>query len=262
MLGALTLLVFGLLAGSFLYNYAARYGEKSVWRGRSECPRCGHTLDFRDLIPLFSFLASRGRCRHCGKRISRRYPAVEIATGALFVLVWLWISPESGDFWEGLRLAFYLYLAAVAVVLTLIDIRLKLLPDKVVGPALALSLAYLILETLAGRLDSLELLWHVLAGLAAAMAFLAIVLVSGGRWMGGGDVKLFALIGLLTGWPGIVVATLVAFWSAAVPSLILLGAGRRKMADQIPFGPFLILGGAVALVWSESIIDWYLKLLG
>lgn len=262
MLGALICFVFGLLSGSFLYNYAVRYGKKSVWRGRSACPQCGHSLASRDLAPLFSFLVSRGRCRYCGKRISWQYPAVEIATGALFALVWLWISPRLDDLWEMVRLAFYLYLAAVAVVLTLIDIRQKLLPDKVVAPALALSLGYLVLETLGGRLASLELLWHVLAGLAAAAAFLAIVLASRGRWMGGGDVKLFALIGLLAGWPGILVATLAAFWSAAIPSLILLGLGRRKMADQIPFGPFLILGGAVTLVWSESIIDSYLKLLG
>jgi leader peptidase (prepilin peptidase) / N-methyltransferase len=260
-----TLIFFGagLILGSFLFNYAVRYGAReTALRGRSKCPHCGHLLGGRDLVPVVSYLAARGRCRYCEKKLSWQYPVAEIITGAALAGLWLWLRPDLTNFGQVVELLFFGYLLAAGIVLVIIDLRQKLLPDRVVVPALIVTAGYLGWQALTGMLTGPELAEYLLAGLLAGGSFLGLVAASRGRWMGGGDVKLFALVGLLLGWPGVIVATLAAFWSAAALSLGLVALGRKGFADEIPFGPFLIGGAAIALVWGEEVISSYLKLLG
>ena len=248
--------------GSFVYNYAHRYLEGTkVWRGRSRCPHCKHDLAAKDLVPVLSYLYFRARCRYCKKPISWQYPVAELVTGSLFAIIYAWLNPSALTAVAVVTLGYYWYLACVAVIISTVDLRAKIIPDRVIGPAVVVTLAFLIFKSLDSSLGGGGLGAHLLTGLGAGLAFLSIVMVSNGRWMGGGDVKLFALIGLVLGWPGLLVGAMSAFWIGAAVSLGLIAFGSKKLADQIPFGPFLLLGAAIALGWGSGLADWYVKLV-
>jgi prepilin signal peptidase PulO-like enzyme (type II secretory pathway) len=252
----------GLIFGSFLNAYTFRLiSGESAWRGRSHCPHCHKTLEARDLIPLFSFLLLRGRCRYCRKPISWQYPLVEAATALLFVGAGLFAGTPSGELSYLVPLVFYLYFVLVAVALVIVDIRVKLIPDRVILPAMIGAALLHLVQVWFGTTE-LGSCWVFLAAAFGGGGGLYLVAVISERiarreTMGGGDIKLTFLIGLLVGWPGLLVALLVAFWAGAIVGVCLLAFGSRRLADQIPFGPFLVLGAAVALVWGDALVRFF-----
>jgi leader peptidase (prepilin peptidase) / N-methyltransferase len=255
----------GLIFGSFCNAYIYRYSSgESVWRGRSHCPDCHHELKTTDLIPLFSFLLVRGRCRYCGRPISAQYPLVEAGTAVLFIGVALFVGPFHATAGYLIPLAIYLYLAIVAVVVTVIDLKIQIIPDRVILPAVIavviLHLAQVIYGTLSLR-GSLLMLCTAFgaAGLLWLVAEISQRIV-GKEAMGGGDIKLLFLIGLLVGWPAIVLAILIAFWTGAVVGILLIAFGGRNLADRIPFGPYLLIGAIVGLVWGKQLLARYIGL--
>jgi len=249
--------LFGLMAGSFLNCVIYRLEEnKSFLRGRSYCPRCKHKLGFFDLIPVLSFLALRGRCRYCQKNISWQYPLVELATGVLFLLFFE-VRPPSIDIWEVGPLLIVPFL----IIIFVYDLKHYLIPDKVIYPAIALVLIYDLwksdfLLSIFGKSDFL------ISALGAAAFFGVIVLISRGKWMGVGDVKLAFLMGLILGWPNVLVALFFAFSSGAIIGIGLIFARQKSLKSEVPFGPFLVVGTLVALFWGESIVNWYLSFYG
>jgi len=241
--------VFGLAIGSFLNVVIARVpAGRSIVRPPSACPGCGAQLAWHDNIPVLSFLVLHGRCRACGMPISWRYPLVEAITAAALVAAYVAFGPTADFLVAGLLLP-----ALIAV--TAIDLEHQLIPDAITLPWILVGL----LANLAtARISWVEPVIGILLG---GGVFLAIILASGGG-MGGGDLKLGAMLGAFLGWKALLFALFVAVVLGGVLAIALLASGLRKRKDPIPFGPFLALGGAMALFWGERVVGWYLSGFG
>jgi leader peptidase (prepilin peptidase)/N-methyltransferase len=249
--------LFGLLIGSFLNVVIWRVPRgESIVRPPSHCPGCDNPIAPRDNIPVVSWLLLRGRCRHCGTRISWRYPAVELATAGLFVAVAAKFGPHP-------ELPAYLYLAAIAIALTLIDLDHFRLPDPITLPSYAVGLVLLLIPAIA---DSDW--WpyeRALIGMAALFAFYDVVAFVAPKGMGGGDVKLAGILGLYLGWLGweeLAVGAFMAFLVGGIVSIGLVlfaGAGRKT---RVPFGPFMLIGAFIGIFAGHPIGHAYTSLLG
>ena len=238
-------LIFGLVIGSFLNVVIARLPEgKSLWSPRSACPACGATIAWYDNIPIASFVALRGRCRGCGIAIPWRYPIVEAATALAFVASYLVFGATADAVVAAALLA-----ALIAI--TAIDLRQQIIPDVITLPGIVVGFASSFVATRAGWLDSL-------IGIAVGGGiFLVIILASRGG-MGGGDMKLGAMLGAFLGWKLGLLALLLGVLSGGIVAIWLLAMGRKGRKEAIPFGPFLALGGAISLLWGDPILAWYL----
>lgn len=256
----LLVVIAGLLIGSFLNVVILRFHDgKSFVGGRSACPHCGHELTPVELIPVLSWLWQRGRCTKCTKPISIQYPLVEALTSIIFLVSYLSL-PHTTPL-DVFILLVWLVVAAGLLVLAVYDIRWYLLPDKIMLPLLAPAALLILVEAVAAQAPLLALK-SVGAAILFGGAFYSIAAISKGKWMGGGDIKLAFLMGLLLGLQKTTLAMILAFWSAAIIGLILIISGKKKRKDYIPFGPFLIGGTIVAYLWGQDIITWYLRISG
>ena len=246
---------------------------------RSQCPQCRHKLAWHDLVPVFSFIFLRGKCRYCKHPISWQYPLVEISTALIFSLIFnyqlliinnvssLKFSPAGGPpaGWQVLSLIFWLYIASALIVIFVYDLKHYIIPDKILFPAIAISIMYHVLSIMQAENYALYIihntLYYVGSAIGASAFFLLLVLISRGRAMGLGDVKFVFLMGLFLGWPNILVALFSAFFFGALVGLVLIFGGRKTLKSQVPFGPFLIAGTFIALFFGERIVSWYLHLL-
>lgn len=257
----LLIVTVGLFAGSFLTAFVDRLHDgRNFITGRSACDACKKTLGFLDLVPLFSWLALRGRCRHCGQRVSFYYPAVELATATAFTLFYLfWPLALTG--WELVLFIGYLPVLVGLLALAIYDLRWWLLPNRIIYPLLGWALSLLGLRIIAGEEAGLLLdaLWAFLAG--GGPFYLLFQLSK--RHIGGGDVKLGFLFGLLLlDWRLAVLTILLAGLLGTVIVLPLLAVGRRKklnLKDRLPFGPFLIAAFLIAFWFGSDLIKWYLN---
>jgi leader peptidase (prepilin peptidase)/N-methyltransferase len=243
---AILLFPAGLILGSFLSVVAHRVPRgESVVGGRSRCPGCGAQIAAYDNVPLVSWLLLRGRARCCGAPIAPRYPLIELVTGALFAATALAFHDEPG------QLALGLVLVSTLVAVTLTDLEKRIIPNKVLLVAAVLAVAIVAVT------DPASLPERAIAAAAAGGLLFAAALAYP-RGMGLGDVKLAATMGLFLGRE-VAPAILVALLAGSLVGLALIarhGAAARKQA--IPFGPFLALGGVVALFAGEQLVDWYL----
>ena len=264
--------LFGLAIGSFLNAFIYRlevqqklrpipHGRKkasiTVMSGRSFCPSCSHTLAWYDLIPLLSYILLKGRCRYCKAKISFQYPLVELATGILFVLVLL----KLGLVFSVLELFYLWAIASFLMVIFVYDLKHFLIPDKVLYPATLVAGLWYVVSSMAGWIPMYQILNTIYSAVGAAGFFLAIFLVSRGRAIGFGDVKLALFMGLFLGFPAILVALAIAFASGALVGLALIFLKKKTMRSEVPFGPFLIVGTFVALFWGEPLVNFYMNLI-
>jgi prepilin signal peptidase PulO-like enzyme (type II secretory pathway) len=243
--------ILGLAVGSFLncVIYRLETGE-SFLKGRSYCPHCKHILSWKDLIPIFSFLILKGKCRYCRRPISLQYPLVEFFTGILFVLFLIYGGRTSID------LIFYWVLTCFLIIIFVYDLKHYLIPDKIIYPAIAIAFLNQILTSNIEHLTS-----NLILGILPSLFFLTIVLISHETWMGFGDFKLSILMGLILGWPKIMVALFFAFFSGALVSLVLIFFRKKTLKSQIPFAPLLVIGTFFSIFFGEKLIDWYLNLI-
>jgi leader peptidase (prepilin peptidase)/N-methyltransferase len=241
---ALALAILGLVVGSFINVVVVRLpAGRSLWGPRSACPTCGTTIAWHDNIPVLSFIALRGRCRACSVWIGWRYPIIELTTAGAFVAAYACF----GLTWE---LPGAIVLLAMLVAITAIDLEHQIIPDLISLPGILTGVAATLAPSGRGLGDSL-------LGIAVAGGvFMAIILASGGG-MGGGDMKLGAMLGAFLGWKLALVAMFVAVAAGGVVGVGVLATGRKGRKDPIPFGPFLALGGAVALFWGPRLLTWY-----
>jgi len=263
--------VVGLAVGSFLNVVVYRVpAGMSVVAPASACPRCGHDIRARDNVPVVSWLALRGRCRDCATPISVRYPLVELATAVLFTLVVLRFGPALANAHDGLTAAIasielvaMLYLMAISVALTLIDLDVHRLPNALVLPA------YPVIAVLLTAAATLSGDWGAL--LRAAVGLLALgggylvlaVAVPGG--MGLGDVKLAGVLGLALaylGWGPLAVGAFGAFLLGGTFAIGLMVAGRAKRGSGIPFGPWMLGGAWLGVFVGQFVADGYLRIIG
>ena len=273
--GRIVVFLLGLATGSFLNVLIDRLPkEEPVLMGRSYCDHCHHKLSWYDLIPLLSFVLLRGRCRYCQKRISWQYPLVELVTGVLFVLG---SFGNLGRFGESLISLCYLFFVICSlIVIFFTDLKYGIIPDKVVFPAIGLVVLFHLMRVfcfvppseesrslschLGGGTSPGHLGGVLLAGLAVAAFFGLLVILTKGRGMGMGDVKLALLMGLFLGFPKILIALYFAFLTGALVSVILILGKKKKFGQTIPFGPFLVGGTIFALFYGSRAIDWWLAL--
>jgi len=253
--------IFGLSVGSFLNCVIYRLALPNPARrdlgglkSRSYCPHCKHNLGWQDLIPILSFLILKGKCRYCQKPISLQYPLVELATGILFLLI---VFRFSSDF---LFSIFCLLISCFLIIIFVYDLKHYIIPDKIIYPAIAIALIFNTFYSIFIINNSKFLIQSLLSALGAASFFLIIVLVSRGRWMGIGDIKLAFFMGLFLSFPGILIALFSAFLIGAVLGLWLVAFGKKTMKSEVPFGPFLVTGTFIALFFSQPLINWYWNL--
>lgn len=231
---------------------------------RSYCPHCKHILGWQDLIPVLSFLILKGKCRYCQKRISFQYPLVELATGILFVFIFqqsmvLWLSGSMAPWFFN---TFFLFLISCFLIIIFVyDLKHFIIPDKIIYPAILMSgIWYLVLSIFFNFYTRYEILNTIYAALGAAAFFLIIVLISQGKWMGIGDIKLAFFMGLFLGFPNILVALFLAFFIGAIIGVGLIAAGKKTIKSEVPFGPFLVTGTFIALFWGQQLTNCYQNL--
>ena len=258
---SLIVFVAGLAVGSFLNVVIFRLenGEKIV-NDRSRCLRCKHTLVWYDLVPVLSFIFLKGKCRYCGKKISWQYPLVEIGTGILFVMA---LNFQFSIFnFQFLTAALYsLLITSSLIVIFVYDLKHYIIPDKVIYPAIIVALGFNLFSNfynLQFTIYNSLFLNNIFAAFIASLFFLSIVVITKGKGMGGGDIKLAFLMGLILGWPVIIFSVFFAFISGSVVGVYLIIAGKKKMKSMIPFGPFLIFGTFIGMFWGKEIVEWYL----
>ena len=239
----------GLFVGSFLNVCIDRLPRgQSIIHPRSHCAACNRELATLDLIPLFSYLWLRGRCRYCQAHIPIRLPIVEGMTALLFALLLLYCDWKFG---LGLELGISLIYISLLTVIFIIDLENQLVLDKVVYPGMALALAFSFFWPGLGVVNSL-------IGGAIGLAAMALPFIIYRRGMGMGDVKLGALVGLISGYPLVFVALLLAMISGGLVAAVLLVFKIKKRGDPIPFAPFLATSAMVTLLWGQAIWQWYL----
>lgn len=251
--------------GSFLNVVICRLGtKKKIVKDRSHCPYCQHVLSWQDLIPVLSFIFLKARCRYCGKKISWQYPGVEIAAGLLFaaaVIPGLTRNPVCGIRGDIIRIPLLLAIISFLIIIFVFDLKHYLIPDKIVFPAIGITFLYLFVGTVADPSLWQWLIIPLLSALGASLFFLCLVLITRGKGMGVGDVKLAFLIGLLLSWPHILTSLFIAFLSGGIIGIFLVLLKKKKMKSMVPFGPFLVAGTIIALFWGQAIINWYWRVL-
>ncbi|WP_226085439.1 prepilin peptidase [Mesobacillus sp. S13] len=240
--------IFGLILGSFYNVVGLRVPEgKSIVAPRSSCPNCGHQLTALELIPVLSYMFQRGKCRRCKVGISLVYPLFELLTGVLFAGA-AWMIGWNGE------LIIALTLISLFIIITVSDLEYMIIPDKV----LLVFSGIFIIERI---IIPLAPWWDSFAGAGAGFSLLLMIAFASRGGMGGGDIKLFALIGFVVGLKTMLLSFFFATFFGAFFGIIAMLLGFVKKKQPIPFGPFIALGTLTAYFFGAQIIQWYLNLL-
>jgi leader peptidase (prepilin peptidase)/N-methyltransferase len=243
-------IIFGAMVGSFLNVciYRLPKEESIVWPG-SHCPHCKSPIKFYDNIPLLSYLLLKGKCRYCNASISIQYPIVEAITALSSFFLFM-------SFGVSLTFLYYFSFVAALIVITVIDLYHQIIPDVISLPGIGVGLlASLIIP----QITFFNSLIGILLG-GGSLFLVATVY----QWlfkregMGGGDVKLLAMIGAFLGWKAVILTILLGSLIGSVVGIIIMILKGKDFKYAIPFGPFLSLGAVIALFWGESLIRWYL----
>ncbi len=235
----------GLAMGSFINVMADRLpADKSLLFPPSHCDSCGRKLAPWDLVPVLSFIAAKGRCRYCGAKIPWRVVVVEAAAGLLFFFAYYYYGVGS----EFARVVIY---GLLFLLISVIDLERQLILNKVIYPALPLALA------IGFVLPGPAPLPGLIGGAVGMSLLLLVYLVSRGG-MGMGDVKLAALIGLVLGFPQVLIALFLGIILGGLTAGVLLISGAKKRKEAIPFGPFLSMAAFIGIIWGRDILAWYL----
>ncbi len=272
---------------------AGRPGRKlfdfKILGGRSYCPHCRQNLNWYELVPIFSFLIQKGKCRHCGEKISWQYPLVEILSGLIFVVIPMY-------FFNNLQLITqlpnyqllititWILIFLLFLILAVIDFRHYLIPDEINSSLAILGIILIFINSSTHQLinsflghyallfdfpllpswslSSSVWLSHIFAAVLAMLIFGAIIVFTRGKAMGWGDFKLAGALGLVFGWPDAIMVIALSFIVGAVSVIPLMIKGAKGMKDVVPFGPFLAIAAVLVFLFGFRIIDGYFKLFG
>lgn len=248
----------GLIIGSFLNVVIFRLNTgRSISRGRSKCLSCGKPLAWYELVPVFSYLFLRGKCKSCHAPISPQYPIVEFIAGVSFVvLFWVAISRFGVTQEAFIHFAFLATIASLFIVMIIYDIRHKIIPDQINFTFIALAMVSITWRYF--TLPDFSAVNTFLAGPAIALPFFLLWFFSKGRALGFGDVKLMLGMGWLLGLGTATLGVLFAFWLGAVVGILLMVFSKRySRKSEIPFAPFLIVGAGIAAVWGITLTEFF-----
>jgi prepilin signal peptidase PulO-like enzyme (type II secretory pathway) len=236
----------GVSIGSFINVVADRLPRgQSLVSPPSHCPVCDTKLKLFDLIPLLSYLGLRGKCRYCSAGIPFRIFAVELATGLLFVF----IGYRFGFGYQGIAMMGF---ASLFTAVFLIDLEHQIIPNKIVFPAIAVSIVVMSFWPGFGFVQAL-------IGAGAGFGLLLLLYIIPGVVIGEGDVKFAAVVGAATGFPVVLISLGLAFVLGGAVASVLLVTGKSGRKQKIAFGPFIVAAAMVSLIWGQSIVDWYVQ---
>lgn len=262
----ISVFLFGLIIGSFLNCLVWRIHKKESAWGRSYCPRCKSLIAWFDNVPVLSFLFLRGKCRKCKKAISWQYPIVELVTGGLFVAAFL-VNQESGIMNQAdlftlipnslflIQLVFDWFIISVLIMVFIFDLRWYIIPDIVTLPAIVIALAYQLIFNIQ--------IWQNIAisGIIGLGFFLVQFLISRGKWIGGGDLRLGLLMGIVLLWPKIFAAIVVSYLLGSFVGIYLLATRKKGFGSKLPLGTFLVPGTLLIMFFGDEIVEWYVSLI-
>ncbi|HEU5004980.1 MAG TPA: prepilin peptidase [Candidatus Saccharimonadales bacterium] len=259
------LLILGLILGSFINVLVERmHAGQDFVHGRSHCDHCGHELAVWDLVPVLSWLSLAGRCRYCKAKVSWQHPAVEIIAGLLFAASYYWWPLGFSNLGSKALFAAWLISLVGLTALAIYDLKWMLLPSKIIYPTFAVAAAgrLIYLVTVEDHKPHALLLW---AGsiVVASGFFLVLYIISQGKWIGYGDVRLGLVTGTLLAAPAL--SFLMIFLASVAGTLIavpLLTLQKKNLSSRLPYGPFLIMATAVVMIFGQSLLDWYNRVLG
>ena len=240
----------GLIVGSFsnVCIYRIPRNESIVFPA-SHCPKCSKTIRPIDNIPLLSYILLKGRCPNCKSKISIQYPLVEFLTGLIYLIIYLVYGLT-------IQTLVYIILSSALIIIAFIDLNQQIIPDVISLPGIVIGFIISFFVPYISFVDSI-------LGIAVGGGIILIIGLVGSvifkkEAMGGGDVKLAAMIGAFLGWRYIIISLFLGFFVGALAGIILIMSKIKKREDVIPFGPFIILGSFITLLWGEKIISWYL----
>jgi leader peptidase (prepilin peptidase) / N-methyltransferase len=285
----LFLFIAGTFFGSFFNLISDRLikGDKIIF-GRSKCDFCKKPLGFKNLIPIISFIIQKAKCSFCKRKISFYYPFSEALTGFSFVLAgYISNFAKASIFPNFLLFLYYVIIFCFFIIMFLTDLKYCLIPDVVVIPAIV----FVLLSNIVYRIYEIRSLYQrlsvdnfgvylikagywtnqlnyalkdfgylILTSILIALFFLFLVWITKGRGMGLGDVKLGLLIGLINGFPLNILAIFLGFFIGAIYSTVLMALKKKTLKDTVAFGPFLITGSIIALVYGSNLLNWYVNL--
>jgi prepilin signal peptidase PulO-like enzyme (type II secretory pathway) len=234
--------------------------RKDIVRDRSECTHCHHKLAANDLVPVLSWVALRGKCRYCHKKIDDN-PLVELAVGVYFVASYLLWPVMLNSTYAWFDFSLWLLYGVGLAILFVYDLRWYLLPDRVVWPLVVLGAIDFIVRGITQHLNPMQFLAEaVFALLVISGLYYLLHVVSKGKWVGLGDVKLGIFMGLVLGWQMGLVALLLANLLGCIVVIPGLISGKLRRDSQVPFGPFLITAFVITGLFGQQLLDWYLNL--
>jgi len=242
--------ILGLIVGSFsnVCIYRIPRNESIIYPA-SHCPKCRSNISPKDNIPLLSYILLKGRCRNCKSKISIQYPIVELLTGLIYLIIYL-------TYGLSIQSLIYIILSSALIIIAFIDLNEQIVPDVISLPGITIGFILGFLVPYISFINSA--LGVVVGGGIILIIGLAGSVIFKKEAMGGGDVKLAAMIGAFLGWRYIIISLFLGFFLGALAGVILIISKIKSREDTVPFGPFIVLGSFITLLWGEKIITWYL----
>ena len=243
--------IIGLVIGSFSNVCIYRLPRnESLVRPGSHCPQCSKPIPFYDNIPIISYLLLKGKCRYCGQSIPPQYPIVELATGLFYLALYLFYGLQP-------IAIVYMLLCTLLIIISFIDLRERIIPDVLSVPFIIIGFAFSFFLRNINPLDSL-------LGILAGGGSLLLIAIVGSKLfkkeaMGGGDIKLAAMLGAFLGWQLTLLSLFLGFFVGSVIGVLIMVTSKNKN-DVIPFGPFIALGAMISMFWGQAILHWYLMI--
>lgn len=244
-----TFFLFGLILGSFFNVVGLRVPVKeSIVTPPSHCPNCNKRIKAYDLIPVISYVILGGKCRYCKEKVSVLYPIMELATGVLFAIALLVVG------WSK-ELFIAIPFLSLCIIIFVSDLKYMLIPDKIL---LVFGVYFVTIRLFIVPTDPW---WDALLGAIVGFTILFIIALISNGGMGGGDIKFFALLGLIVGWVGVILILVFASFLGAVIGGAAMLMKKVKRGQPIPFGPFIITAAIITYFYGETILQWYLNFL-
>lgn len=242
--------ILGLIVGSFsnVCIYRIPRNESIIYPA-SHCPKCRSNISPKDNIPLLSYILLKGRCCNCKSKISIQYPIVEFLTGLTYLIIYL-------IYGLSIQSLIYIILASALIIIAFIDLNEQIVPDVISLPGIVMGF---ILSFFVPYISYMNSALGVLVGGGLILIIgLAGSVIFKKEAMGGGDVKLAAMIGAFLGWRYIIISLFLGFFLGALAGIFLILSKIKSREDVVPFGPFIVLGSFITLLWGEKIISWYI----
>jgi len=248
-INVILIFILGLIVGSFSNVCIYRIPrDESIVYPASHCPKCHSNILPKDNIPLLSYILLRGKCRNCKNKISIQYPIVEFLTGLIYLIIYL-------AFGLSFQTLIYIILSSALIIIAFIDLNDQIVPDVISLPGIVIGFIVSFFVTYISVINSG--LGILVGGGIILIIGIAGTIIFKKEAMGGGDVKLASMIGAFLGWRYIIISLFLGFFLGALAGIILILSKIKKREDMVPFGPFIILGSFITLLWGGQIISWY-----